>query len=121
MNFNRDEIKNILVNKAYCLGIGFTAHDTIIRTFDEIREQYINKVGLRTYLREMLGELGHTPIRYCTLYHEDGHRLILQLNGNYRQSVHRFIANQFQCQGRLPFKIEIHNQGQVNQVAICYL
>ena len=121
MNFNTNEIKYILANKAYCLGIGFSAQDTIIRTFDEIREHYIQKIGLRAYLREMLGDLGHTPIRHCALYHEEGHLMELQLNGNYRQSVHRFIANQFQLKGSLPFRVEIRKQGYLNQAAICYL
>ena len=121
MDLDAREIKHLLKSKAHCLSIGFSANDRIIETLDEIRKQYITQVGLTDYLREMLGELGRTPMQYCALYMEDGHRVDIKLNGNYRQSVHRFIARQFQLNGRLPFKVEIRNQTNLNQIEVCYL
>ena len=121
MDFGVKEIKSILKSKAHCLSIGFSANDKIIETLNEIRKQYISRVGLTNYLREMLGELGRTPMQYCALYMEDGHRVEINLNGNYRQSVHRFIARQFQLHGQLPFKVEIRNQANSNKIEVCYL
>ena len=121
MDFGVKEIRSVLKNKAHYLSIGISANDKIIETLNEIRQQYIYQVGLTTYLREMLGELGRTPMQYCALYMEDGHRVELKRNGNYRQSVHRFIARQFQLHGQLPFKVEIHSQHNLNHIEICYL
>jgi hypothetical protein len=121
INFDVKEIKSVLKNKAHCLSVGFSTNDKIIETLNEIRIQYISQVGLTTYLREMLGEFGRTPMQYCALYMEDGHRVELKRNGNYRQSVHRFIARHFQLYDQLPFKVEIHSQSNRNHVEICYL
>ncbi|MDX1521645.1 MAG: hypothetical protein R3264_08465 [Anaerolineae bacterium] len=121
MQFNSNEIRNILKSKADCLMVGFSTNHTIIKTLDDIRESYIRTVGLTEYLREMLGELGQTPVEYCKLYGADGRPLELPRRGNYRQSVHRFIARQFHLGGTIPFKVEIHNQTNLNQVLVCYL
>ena len=121
MNIDSREIKDVLKSKAHCLSIGFSENDRIVKVLDDMRKQYISKVGLTNYLREMLGELGRTPMQYCALYMEDGDYIDARLEGNYRQSVHRFITNQFQRHGRLPFKVEIRNQSNLNQIEICYL
>lgn len=117
---NAEEMKDILRNKAHCLYIGFPLNHKIIKALNEIRQQYIFNVGLSTYISHMLGELGKTPIQYCTLYREDGYRLPLLLNDNHSQPVQHFIAKHFQPD-QLPFRVEIRNELNLDQIAICYL
>jgi hypothetical protein len=120
MYFSHREIRRVLTSKVNCLKAGFSESDTIIKTLDEIRAYYIQRVGVTTYLRQMLGELGRTPLKYCVLYGEDGDPIKFE-GRNYRQSVHRFIARQFELEGSLPFKVEIYGQGSLKQIGVCCL
>ena len=103
--FGTKEMRDVLKSKAHCLQAGFSPKHTIIITFNEIRDHYILRVGLPTYLSQMLGKLGPVQIQYCALYDEYGRRIELQLNGNHRQPVQRFIAKHFPIKS-LPFRVE---------------
>jgi hypothetical protein len=118
--FGAKEIRDVLKNKAHCLHAGFPPDHIIIETLNEIRDHYILRVGLPTYLSQLLGELGTVPVRYCTLYAEDGHRIEIHVNGNHNQPVQRFIAKQFQ-RDNLPFKVEVHRESTPDRVEIRYL
>ena len=118
--FGIEEIKYILKSKADCLKAGLPSNDMIIKTFDDIRNQYIRVVGLADYLSQMLGELGQVPMQYCTLYQEDGTRIEYIPVNDQQLPIHRFIADQFQRE-RLPFKIEVYFETGLRPVEICYL
>src|SRR5262245_5326751 len=66
--FGAKEIRDVLKSRAHCLRAGFPPQHIIIATLNEIRDHYILKVGLPTYLSQMLGDLGKAQIQYCTLY-----------------------------------------------------
>jgi hypothetical protein len=118
--FGAKEIRDVLKNKAHCLRAGFPPDHVIIATFDEIRDHYLLRVGMRTYLSQMLGELAIVPIRDCTLYAEDGHRILITLNGNHNQPVQRFIAKQFGID-TLPFRVEVCKGSNPDRIEMRYL
>jgi hypothetical protein len=119
-NFDVNEMRDVLQSKANCLRAGFTPHDLIIQTFDEIRKHYILRVGLPAYLSQMLGELGQVPIELCALYREDGGPIRINLNDAPRQSLRQFIIRQSRL-NKLPFKVEIRNPLNPSRVEVCYL
>ena len=113
-------MRDVLKNKAHCLRAGFPPDHIIITTLNEIRNHYILRVGLPTYLSQMLGGLATVRVQHCTLYAEDGRRIEVHLNGNHNQSVQRFIAKQF-GKARLPFKVEVRREASPDQVEVRYL
>ena len=119
-NFGAKEIRDVLRSKAHCLRSGFPPNHIIIKTFNEIRKHYILRVGLPTYLSQMLGKMAKVEVQYCTLYNENGHPINLHLNGNHNQSVQRFIARRFH-QDNLPAKVEALQNPNSNQIEARYL
>ena len=117
--FGAKEIRDIMKSKAHCLRAGFSINHIIINTLNEIRDHYIHRVGLTTYLSQMLGPVGNAPIQDCTLYDENGRRIQLHLNGDYNQAVQRFIAKQFRW-NNLPAKVEVRTKLKP-QIEIRYL
>ena len=120
IQFEAKEIRDLLKSKAHCLRAGFAPNDVIIQTLNDIRCHYINQVGLKTYLSQMLGNLATKPVRLCKLYHEDGRLIELYLNGNHAQPVQRFIVQHFSLD-RLPFKVEFTNPHQPDTPEMRYL
>jgi hypothetical protein len=118
--FGAKEIRDVLKNKAHCLRAGFPPDHLIIQTFDEIRDHYILRVGLRTYLSQMLGEVATVPMQYCKLYTESCRCIALSLNGDHNQPVQRFIAKHFE-RDNLPFKVEVRRDPQSDRVEVRYL
>jgi len=118
--FGAKEIRDVLKSKAHCLDAGFSPNHVIIATLNEIRDQYMLKVGLPTYISQMLGEVGTVQMRHCTLYGEDNRRIEIHLNGNHNQPVQRFIARRFQ-RSDLPFKVEVRRGTHPSQVEVRYL
>jgi len=118
--FGAREIRDVLKSKAHCLHAGFPSNHLIIKTLNEIRKQYIVRVGLPTYLSQMLGKLAQAQMQYCTLYTEENRRIELHLNGNATQPVQRFIAKQFPVP-RLPFKVEVRSESNPKRIEVRYL
>ena len=118
--FKAQEIRNILKSKAHCLRAGFPLDHMIISVFDEIRDDYVKRVGLATYLSQMLGDLASVPVQDCTFFDESGQPIEVYLNGNGQQPVQRFVARQF---GRksLPFEVDIRRQPDSSRVETRYL
>ena len=118
--FGAKELRDVLKNKAHCLRAGFPPDHIIIATFNEIRDHYILRVGLRTYLSQMLGEVATAPMQYCKLYTEDCRCVEINLNGSHNQPVQRFIAKQF-GKDNLPFKVEVHRDPHPDRAEVRYL
>ena len=118
--FGAREIRDVLKNKAHCLRAGFPPHHIIIQTFDEIRDHYILRVGLRTYLSQMLGEVATVPMQYCRLYTAGCRCIEINLDGNHNQPVQRFIAKWFGKEN-LPFKVEVGREENPGKVETRYL
>jgi hypothetical protein len=118
--FNAREIRNILKSKAHCLQAGFPLDHTIISVFDEIRDDYVKRVGLATYLSQMLGDLANVSVQDCAFFDESERLIEVNLNGNGQQPVQRFVARQF---GRknLPFRVDIRRQPDSGRVETRYL
>jgi hypothetical protein len=118
--FGAKEIRDVLKNKAHCLRAGFPPNHVIIATLNEIRDHYILRVGLPTYLSQMLGDSAAAPMQYCTLYSEDGRRIEINLNGSHNQPMQRFIAKWF-GKDDLPFKVEVRRGSNPGRTEVRYL
>jgi hypothetical protein len=118
--FGAKEIRDVLKSRAHCLRAGFPPTHIIITTLNEIRDHYLLRVGLPTYLSQMLGDLGKVPIRDCILYDQAGRPITLYLNGDYSQPVQRYIAKQFR-RNTLPFKVAGRKGANSDQVEVRYL
>lgn len=119
--FGAKEIRDVLKSRAHCLRAGFSARHIIIMTLNEIRDHYILKIGLPTYLSQMLGEVAKAPIQDCTLY--DPRDQVIKLNldpTTQKQSLQRFIAQRFQW-NELPFRIEVCKDGNRERIEVRYL
>lgn len=118
--FGAKEIRDVLKSRAHCLRAGFSTQHVIISTLNEIRNHYILKVGLPTYLSQMLGEVAKAPIRNCLLYNSDDEPMELDLNHNPKQPLQRYIAQRFQWD-ELPSRIEVYKEGDPERVEVRYL
>ena len=118
--FGTREIRDVLKSRAHCLRAGFSSNHIIIKTLNEIRDNYIQRVGLATYLSQMLGPIGKVPVEQCRLYGENGRQIEIQLNGNHTQPVQRFIASRFHWEA-LPTRVEVLNKANPSQVEVRYL
>lgn len=118
--FGAKEIRDVLKSRAHCLRAGFSFHHIIISTLNEIRNHYILKVGLPTYLSQMLGEVAKAPIEHCLLYDFNDQPIALDLNHNPKQSLQRFIAQRFQWD-ELPYRIEVCKEGDPERIETRYL
>ena len=99
------EMRDVLKSKAHCIRAGFSPDHVIIKTMNEFRTHYISRVGMATYLSQMLGSIGKVPIKDCTLFREDGQEIQIALQGAHNQPVQRFIAKHMPI-NKLPFKVE---------------
>lgn len=118
--FGAKEIRDVLKSRAHCLRAGFSSQHIIIVTLNEIRDHYILKVGLPTYLSQMLGELGKVQIQYCTLFDQVDQPIKVALHNNHTQPLQRFIAKRFHWDD-LPFRVEVRKEGDSNRVEVRYL
>jgi hypothetical protein len=118
--FKAREIRIILKSKAYCLQAGFSSDHAIISTFDEITDDYVKRVGLATYLSQMLGDLANVPVQHCAFFDERDQPIEVHLNGNGQQPVQRFVARQFERKD-LPFRVDIRRRPSSNQIDTRYL
>lgn len=118
--FETREIRTILKSKAHCLRAGFPLDHMIISVFDEIRGDYVKRVGLATYLSQMLGNLANLPVQNCKFFDESGRPMAIHLSGDEQQPVQRFVARQF---GRknLPFRVDIRKDPNSSQIETRYL
>lgn len=117
--FGAKEVRDVLKSRAHCLKAGFPSNHIIIITLNEIRIHYILRVGLPTYLSQMLGELGKFPIQNCVLYDEYDRPLDVSCSDP-NQSLQRFLAKQFRPK-TLPFKVEGSREPQASHTEVRYL
>jgi hypothetical protein len=114
------EVRDVLKSKAHCLRAGFPADHDIIQTLNEFRDHYAKRVGLPTYLSQMLGEFGKIPVGDCQLYTDSGHQIKLNLNGSHNQPIQRFLAKYFDVE-TLPFRVEVPHKDQTDKAEVRYL
>jgi hypothetical protein len=118
--FKAREVRNILKSKAHCLRAGFPSDHMILSVLDEIRDDYVKRVGLATYLSQMLGDLANVPVQDCAFLDESGQPIEVHLNGNGQHPVQRFIARQF-GQKNLPFRVDVRRQPDSSRIETRYL
>ena len=78
--FKAREIRNILKSKAHCLRAGFPLDHMILSVLDEIRDDYVKRVGLATYLSQMLGDLANVSVQDCAFFDESERLIEVNLN-----------------------------------------
>ena len=80
----------------------------------------MERVGLATYLSQMLGHLANVAVQDCAFFDESERLIEVKLNGNGQQPVQRFVARQF---GRknLPFRVDIRRQPDSGRIETRYL
>ncbi len=100
--FTAKDVRDLLKARAACLAAGFSPDDCIIMTMTEIKNQYLLRVGLPTYLSQMLGELATIPVRECRLYTLADERIASQ---GLQQQVQKFINNRF-LWDEIPARVE---------------
>jgi hypothetical protein len=118
--FKAQDIRDILKSKAHCLQAGFPVNHSIIVTFEEILDNYVNRVGLRTYLSQMLGNLANIPAHNCAFFDENNRAIDVYPYSDGKQPVQKFIARQFNSK-LLPFRVDIRKQSDSRQVETRYL
>ena len=118
--FGAREIRDVLKSRAHCLRAGFPPNHIIIKTLNEIRDHYIQRVGLATYLSQMLGSIANVPVQDCTLFGQNGRRIEVLLNGSYNQPLQRFIAKHFRWDN-LPTKVEARKESKAGHIEARYL
>jgi len=92
----------------------------IISVFGEILDDYVKRVGLPTYLSQMLGDLANIPVQNCAFFDESGQPIGVHLNSNGQQSVQRFVAWQFGRENLL-FRVDIRRQPDSSRIETRYL
>jgi len=92
----------------------------IISVFDEIRDDYVKRVGLATYLSQMLGDLANVPVRNCAFFDASEQPIEVHPNGKGQLPVQRFVARQFRRKN-LPFRVNIRRQPDSSRLERRYL
>ncbi len=109
------QIRDLLKTRTHCLQAGFPATHPLIVTLNKIITEYVNRVGLSTYLSEMLGPVATVSTHKCTLYDRQGQPIAVD-GQRCQQPLQRFIKEQFwphnlpskvEIQKDTPFKIEV--------------
>ena len=100
--FQAPEIRDLLKTKAHLLRAGLPADHVVIETFSQIVAVYRRRVGLATYLSQMLDNLANVPVGECTLYTAENERIDCDSYGDKIQPIQKFLGR---FRGRLPFKI----------------
>lgn len=96
------DVRDVLKCKAHLLRVGIPPDFVAVETLTVIINHYRERVGLKTYLSQMLGELAETPVSECALYWMNGERI--KLTGS--RPLQRFIWRAFP-DGILPFMVKV--------------
>lgn len=96
------DVRDVLKTRAHLLRVGVPADFVAVETLTIVIEHYRQKVGVKTYLSQMLGEMAETPLAECALYWMNGERV--PVSGDGGQPVQKFIKRRFGG-GVLPFKV----------------
>ena len=112
------QIRDLLKTRTHCLQAGFAVTHPLIVALNKLIGEYIIRVGLPTYLSEMLGPVATVSTYKCTLYDHQGQPLELDLR-SCQQPLQRFIREQF-WPDNLPYKVEVRKDTQA-QVEVRYL
>jgi hypothetical protein len=115
--FGAQEIRDVVKCRAHLIEIaGFPPSHVIIITLTQIRDHYISRVGMPTYLSQMLGDVVKIPIRMCRLIWEDGNTFDGKLELEHpNMVVQRFIRKYYRIHN-LPYKVIYGLTTDVEQV-----
>ncbi len=88
-------------NKIYYGGV---ATVSFLETVDKIRDDYINRTGLRKYILDMLpANVVRLPSAQCVAYKRDGSKI----TGTNKQEILEFLLVNFD-RNDLPYKLDVH-------------
>lgn len=110
--FGAREVRDVLKCRAHCLRAGFTVTDPVIFHLNQIRSYYLVRVGLATYLSEMLGNVATSPIHKCALYDLAGRPVKLDFAARPDQPLQKYIADKF-LWDEIPARVEVSKAGRV--------
>ena len=120
MELTCQQIRNIVKTKGTLLDTGSVEHNgMVVNHLNKLRDKYIAKIGLPTYLSQMLlDKIAVLPVRHCTLVWEDGRRAdngIFRGEGN--RPIQKYIKTHYAR--NLPYKVEV--ELGVGHIEIRYL
>lgn len=111
--FGAREIRDVLKCRAHCLRAGFAVDDPVVFHLNQIRSYYLLRVGLATYLSEMLGNnVATAPIHLCRLYDLAGSLMPLDFGNRPNQQAQKYIADKF-LWDEIPARVEVPKAGGV--------
>lgn len=110
--FGAREIRDVLKCRAHCLRAGFAVDDPLIFHLNQIRSFYLLRVGLPTYLSEMLGNVATTPIHLCRLYDPADSLIKLDCARRPDQPLQKYITDKF-LWDEIPARVEVPKGGGV--------
>ncbi len=102
-NMNAQDIRNALKTRASRLDNGTPLHDRNMIWLTRLVRSYIERVGLATYLSQMLGSMATKPVSECELYGQEM-QVIAPDCDDPDEGVQDFIEREMA--GNLPFAIE---------------
>lgn len=69
------QVRRLVISRGTMLDAGYLADDPAIMALTEIREEYRKRVGMSTYLSEMLGPMANCVMWMCQVTYPDGRRI----------------------------------------------
>ena len=106
--FTCQQIRDLVKAKGHYLMAGMSPQHPTVVNLRQQRDAYIEKVGLPTYLSQMLDDIAQVPIGKCILGWEDGR--VMEFAGQ-AAPVQRHIRQYFARD--LPFVVEANWCGRV--------
>lgn len=105
------QMRDLLKARSHLLVAGLTITHPAVSVVWHFRQHYINEYGLPTYLSQMLGPLGTTPMSQCGLYFV-GEYLYQPREIYEGETVQRFILRHF-SPDYLPYKVLVRGEDGV--------
>lgn len=93
------DIRDVLKCRSHLLRVGIPADFAAVKTLTVLIDGYRKRVGLATYLSEMLDGLASAPVGECEIYTMDGLRVVAQGNEPIQKYLRRLDW--------LPFKVVV--------------
>lgn len=106
--FTCQQVRDLVKARGHYLMAGISPQHPTVFDLRQQRDAYIEKVGLSTYLSQMLDNIAQVPVDKCILGWEDGQ--VMEFAGQ-AEPVQRHIKRHFAQD--LPFVVETNRCGWV--------
>jgi hypothetical protein len=118
VTFTAQQMRDFVRVRAYLLQAGRGPGDPLVALLRRLRDEYLESIGVASYLSQMLGECATVPVGKCILgWESDGDdRVLSEFNEPWRQ-VQRYLRAWYG--NDLPYVVEVHEGDR--RVAVKYL